>query len=38
VVVVEGVTVTDPETAFPVEKFVPMHEVAFVEPQVRVED
>jgi len=37
-VVVEGVTVTDPETASPVGKFVPVQAVAFVEAQVSVDD
>jgi len=38
VVVTVGATATDPEVALPVEKFVPVHEAAFFEPQVRVED
>ena len=33
-----GDTLTEPETAFAVAKFVPVQEVAFVELQVRVED
>jgi hypothetical protein len=37
-VVTEGVTVTVPEVALPVEKPVPVQEVAFVELHVSVED
>jgi hypothetical protein len=33
---VDGVTVTEPETALPVEKPVPVQEPAFVEDQVSV--
>ena len=33
-----GVTITDPEDAFSVEKLVPVHEVAFVEDHVIVDD
>ena len=38
VVVVGGVTLTEPEIAFPVEKPLPMQEVALVDDQVRVDD
>ena len=37
-VVAAGETVADPAVALPVEKFVPVHEVAFVEDQVSVEE
>ena len=33
-----GATDTEPETAFAVAKFVPVHDVAFVEDHVSVED
>ena len=32
------VILTEPDTAFPVEKFVPVQDVAFVEDHVRMED
>ena len=38
VVFAVGVTLTEPAVAFPVKKFVPVHEVALVELQVSVED
>jgi hypothetical protein len=36
--VIEGVTVADPAVALPVEKPVPVQELAFVELHVSVED
>jgi hypothetical protein len=38
VVAVRAPVDTEPEVALPVENPVPAHDVAFVEPQVRVED
>jgi hypothetical protein len=36
--VADGETLVEPEIAFPVEKPVPVHEAAFVEDHVRVDE